>query len=120
MNKRNNLYLNSDNLNKIAIDDFERSCKTLELDKVLEKVAEYAATEGARERISALRPSVSIEKIKEMQKQVSEAKLYVETKGTPSFGGAKDITRHIELARKGAMLSMQMLLRRMLLQRMTV
>ena len=61
MNKRNNLYLNSDNLNKIAIDDFERSCKTLELDKVLEKVAEYAATEGARERISALRPSVSIE-----------------------------------------------------------
>ena len=45
-----------------------------------------------------------------MQKQVSEAKLYVETKGTPSFGGAKDITRHIELARKGAMLSMQMLL----------
>ena len=49
MNKRNNLYLNSDNLNKIAIDDFERSCKTLELDKVLEKVAEYAATEGARE-----------------------------------------------------------------------
>ena len=110
MNKRNNLYLNSDNLNKIAIDDFERSCKTLELDKVLEKVAEYAATEGARERISALRPSVSIEKIKEMQKQVSEAKLYVETKGTPSFGGAKDITRHIELARKGAMLSMQMLI----------
>jgi len=110
MNKNNNLYLNSDNLNKIAIDDFERSCKTLELDKVLEKVAEYAATEGAREKISSLRPSVSIEKIKEMQKQVSEAKLYVETKGTPSFGGAKDITRHIELARKGAMLSMQMLL----------
>ena len=110
MNKRNNLYLNSDNLNKIAIDDFERSCKTLELDKVLEKVAEYAATEGARERISALRPSVSIERIREMQKQVSEAKLYVETKGTPSFGGAKDITRHIELARKGAMLSMQMLI----------
>lgn len=110
MNERNNLYLNSDNLNKIAIDDFERSCKTLELDKVLEKVAEYAATEGAREKISSLRPSVSLEKIKEMQKQVSEAKLYVETKGTPSFGGAKDITRHIELARKGAMLSMQMLL----------
>ena len=110
MNEKNNLYLNSDNLNKIAIDDFERSCKTLELDKVLEKLSEYAATEGAREKVKVLRPSVSLEKIKEMQKQVSEAKLYVETKGTPSFGGAKDITRHIELARKGAMLTMQMLL----------
>ena len=110
MNEKNNLYLNSDNLNKIAIDDFERSCKTLELDKVLEKLTEYAATEGAREKIKALRPSVSLEKIREMQKQVSEAKFYVETKGTPSFGGAKNIERHIELARKGAMLSMQMLL----------
>lgn len=110
MNEKNNLYLSSDNLNRIAIDDFERSCKTLELDKVLEKLAEFAATEGAKEKIKTLRPSVSLEKIKEMQKQVSEAKLYVETKGTPSFGGAKDIKRHIELSRKGAMLSMQMLL----------
>ncbi len=110
MNKNNNLYLNSDNLNKLAIEDFERSCRTLELDKVLDILSEYAATEGAKEKIKTLRPSVSLEKIKEMQKQVSEAKFYVETKGTPSFGNAKNIVRHIEMARKGAMLSMQMLL----------
>lgn len=110
MNKKNNLYLNSDNLNRIAIDDFERSCKTLELDKVLDMLSEYAPTEGAKEKIKHLRPSVSIEKIKELLKQVSEAKLYIETKGTPSFGAIKDITKHIELARKGGMLSMQMLL----------
>ncbi len=110
MNERNNLYLNSDQLNKVAIDDFERACKTLELDKVLSLLADFAATEGAKQKIKTLRPSVSIEKIKDMQKQVSEAKLYIETKSTPSFGGAKDITRHIEMARKGAMLSMQALL----------
>ena len=110
MKEKNNLILNSDQLNKIASDDFEHACKTLELDKVLDILCEYAATEGAKKKISTLRPSVSLEMIKDMQKQVSQAKMYIETKGTPSFGGAKDITRHIEMARKGAMLSMSSLL----------
>ena len=110
MENRNNLYLDSDALNRLSADDFERARKTLELDKVLELLATYAATEGAKQRIAALRPSVSIEKIRDLQKQVSEAKLYLQTKGSPSFNAAKDVTRHIEMARKGAMLSMPALL----------
>lgn len=110
MRGNNNLILNSDNLNKITTDDFLHACTTLELDKVLDILCQYAQTEGAKKKISELRPSVSIEIIKQMQKQVSEAKVYIETKGTPSFGMAKDINRHIEMARKGAMLSMASLL----------
>ena len=110
MKQKNNLYLDSDALNKLASDDFGRACKTLEFDKVLEILASFAPTEGAKEKIAALHPSVSIERIRELQKQVSEAKLYIETKGTPSFGGAKDITRHMTMAAKGAMLSMSALL----------
>lgn len=109
--KNNNLYFNSDSLNQSASsEDFERACKTLEFEKVLSILASFAATEGAKEKIMTLRPSVSIEKIRDRQKEVSEAKFYIETKGTPSFGGAKDVTRNIAMAKKGAMLSMSALL----------
>lgn len=109
--KNNNLYFNSDSLNQSASsEDFERACKTLEFEKVLSILASFAATEGAKEKIMTLRPSVSIEKIRDRQKEVSEAKFYIETKGTPSFGGAKDVTKHIAMAQKGAMLSMSALL----------
>ena len=109
--KNNNLYFNSDSLKQSASsDDFERACKTLEFEKVLSSLASFAATEGAKEKIMTLRPSVSIEKIRDRQKEVSEAKFYTETKGTPSFGGAKDVTKPIAMAQKGAMLSMSALL----------
>ena len=108
--KNNNLYFNSDSLNQSAGEDFERACKTLEFDKVLSILSSFAATEGAKEKIMLLRPSVSIEKIRDWQSEVSEANLYIETKGTPSFGGAKDVTKHIAMAQKGAMLSMGALL----------
>ena len=54
----NNLYLNSDNLNSINYDGFERACKTLEFDKVLDILSTYSSTDGAKERIAALRPGV--------------------------------------------------------------
>ena len=109
--KNNNLYFNSDSLKQNASsDNFERACKTLEFEKVLSILASFAATEGAKEKIMTLRPSVSIEKIRDRQKEVSEAKFYTETKGTPSFGGAKDVTKPIAMAQKGAMLSMSALL----------
>lgn len=109
--KNNNLYFNSDSLKQNASsDNFERACKTLEFEKVLSILASFAATEGAKEKIMTLRPSLSIEKIRDRQKEVSEAKFYTETKGTPSFGGAKDVTKPIAMAQKGAMLSMSALL----------
>ncbi len=110
MKERNNLYLNSDNLNKIATDDFSRACKTLEFDKVLEILSGYASTDGAKTEIMQICPSVSPEIIKEKLRQVTEAKTYIETKGAPSFNSAKNIEQHIELAAKGGMLSMQSLL----------
>lgn len=82
--KNNNLYFNSDSLNQSASsEDFERACKTLEFEKVLSILASFATTEGAKEKIMTLRPSVSIEKIRDRQKEVSEAKFYIETKARP-------------------------------------
>ena len=110
MKSRNNLYISSDDLNRLSADDFKKALHTLEFDKVLDILASFAATESAKDRIREITPSVSLEHIKQMQRENAEASVYIETKGTPSFGGAKDITGHIDMARKGAMLSMSMLL----------
>lgn len=108
--KNNNLFLRSDSLGSYETEDFERACKTLEFDKVLSLLSTYAATEGAKQAVLKLRPHVSIERIRKQLSEVSEAKLYTETKGTPSFGGVRDITRSMAMAQKGAMLSMGALL----------
>ncbi|MBP5244906.1 MAG: endonuclease MutS2 [Clostridia bacterium] len=108
---KNNLMLNSDNLNKSADRGaFERAMKTLELDKVLELVKDCASTEKGKEKIAKLFPSTSKDTIIKNLKETSEAKLYVQTKTSPSFMGAKDITKSIKTARKGGMLSMRQLL----------
>ncbi|MBO4343444.1 MAG: hypothetical protein J5844_02190 [Clostridia bacterium] len=108
---KNNLMLNSDNLNKSAEKGaFERAMKTLELDKVLELVKVYASTEKGKEKIAKLFPSTSKETIIKNLKETSEAKQYVQTKTSPSFMGAKDITKSIKTAKKGGMLSMRQLL----------
>ena len=108
--KENNLYLDSDALNELTYDSFKRAVTTLELDKVLSILSSYASIDGAKSRIASLRPSVSYEMIVNMQKEVTEAKAYLDVKGAPSFGSAKDITEYMAMASKGAMLSMQALL----------
>ncbi len=107
---KNNLILNSDNLNKSFAGSFERAMTTLELDKVLDAVQKYASTEKGREKVLKLSPSVSPEAINKALKETTEAKLYVQTKTSPSFMGAKDITKSIKTAKKGGMLSMKQLL----------
>lgn len=108
--KDNNLYLSSDELNSISGEYFKKACKTLEFDKVLDILSGYAATEGAKEKILKITPSVSFEKINEMLSEVSEARLYLQSKGKPSFYSVKDITNHISLAAKGGMLAAKALL----------
>ena len=110
MNKRNNLTLSSDNLNKLAFDDFSKAVKTLEFDKILGKLISYCPVEAAHETIFNISPSVSAEEIKKRLKETSEAKLLIQTKSSPSFTGTRDITNHIARAEKGSCLNMKELL----------
>lgn len=110
MKNRNNLTLSSDNLNKISFDDFSKAIKTLEFDKILGILASYCPIEAAHEKILEISPSVSAEEIKKGLKETSEAKLLIQTKGSPSFGGTRDITSHLARADKGSCLGMKELL----------
>ncbi len=89
---------------------FEKAFLSLEFDKIKQMLLDCTAVEGSRELLATLSPSVSIERIRYMQKQTSEAKTMTAAKGAPSFGGVKNIRRSIERCEKGAALNMAELL----------
>lgn len=62
-------------------------------------------THGAKQRALALVPSTNINQVIILQNQTTDAKMLTSFKGTPSFGGTKDITDSVERAVKGAVLT---------------
>ena len=87
MKNRNNLKLSSDNLNRMAFDNFSKAMRTLEFEKILSRLISYCPIEAAHEKIHEIAPSVSAEEIKKRLRETSEAKLLIQTKSSPSFSG---------------------------------
>lgn len=89
---------------------FERALRVLEYEKVLARVADCAETEGARQRILALRPGVNERIVKQMLLQTDDAKYLIGLKGAPTFGDVHDIGPAVDRAKKNAKLSLRELL----------
>lgn len=100
----------SDDISLVARHGFEKAYTSLEFDKIIEMLCECTSVEGAKEILKNISPSVSLENIRYMQKQTSEAKNMMASKGTPSFGGVRDIANSLERCEKGASLNMAELL----------
>ncbi|MBR4309231.1 MAG: endonuclease MutS2, partial [Oscillospiraceae bacterium] len=90
---------------------YEKSLKKLELDIVLEKLAECATSEEAKGRCRSLLPLADAEEIRILQQQTSAAVKLISLKGTPSFYGLKDVGPSLERADRGGCLSTTELLR---------
>ncbi|MBR5309335.1 MAG: endonuclease MutS2 [Clostridia bacterium] len=104
-NLEENRIFTSDSVNSIAFDGFKKAVVTLEFDKILNMLSDCAPFEGCEETIKEIMPSVSRDFIVTMQKQTTEAKNLVMTKGAPSFCGIKDISNALFRADKGASLN---------------
>ena len=90
---------------------YEKSLKKLELDTVLEKLAECATSEEAKERCRGLLPLEDAEEILILQQQTTAAVKLISLKGTPSFHGLKDVGPSLERADRGGCLTTTELLR---------
>ncbi|MBR2716882.1 MAG: endonuclease MutS2 [Oscillospiraceae bacterium] len=88
----------------------EKSLKTIELPAVLELLAAICSSEGAREAALALRPSADVRQVRERLAETTDAKRMVETKGSPSFSGLKDVRSNLARADLGGMLNTRELL----------
>ena len=83
----------------------EKALHTLEYDKIIEKLVGYAVSPMAKERAVALRPSAAMSDIIIWQEETTEATTMVLKKGTPSFGGFREIRPQLKRASMAGILS---------------
>ncbi|HMD90982.1 MAG TPA: endonuclease MutS2 [Anaerolineaceae bacterium] len=76
----------------------EKTIKTLEYPKVLERLASYAAFSVSVELAQALRPTDDLELALQRQTRTSEARRLLSTQSEVGVGGARDIRSQVDLA----------------------
>lgn len=84
--------------------------KTLELDKILDMLAEKTAIASTRSKISEIKPSNDIKEVELLLKRTDDAYRLIAHFAAPSFGSVKDITNTVKRAEASAVLSMRELL----------
>ena len=89
---------------------FEKSVKTLELPAVLELLSKEAVSIPAKEMVLTLRPTDSEYEVKRRLGETTAAKTMMVLKGSPSFGGVRDVRSSLSRANIGGMLNTRELL----------
>ena len=83
----------------------EKALHTLEYDKIIQKLVGYAVSPMAKERAAELRPSSAISDIAIWQQETTEATVMALKKGSPSFGGFREIRPQLKRASMAGVLS---------------
>lgn len=92
------------------MNEMNRHLKAIELDKVLNMVAERACNEDAKETILNLRPESNLQLVADLLKKTEDAYILLAKFGGPAFGGLKNVNNALARAKAGAMLTMKELL----------
>ena len=87
-----------------------KALKTLEYDKIINQLTEYAASPLGKELCRGLAPSSDLEEIRTWQAQTTDAVTRVRLKGTTSFAGVRDIRDSLKRLEIGSSLSIPELL----------
>ncbi len=90
---------------------YEKSILTLELPVVLEKIAQYAVSDGAKERIRAIRPYRYLEDIRLSLGEITDALRLMASRSAPAFSGLYDVTVQLRRVEIGGTLGPAELLR---------
>lgn len=88
----------------------QKALKTLEYDKIINQLTEYAASPLGKDLCRSLVPSSDLEEIRTWQAQTTDAVTRVRLKGTTSFSGVRDIRDSLKRLEIGSSLSIPELL----------
>ncbi len=88
-----------------------KNFKSLELDKILEKLAEETSFEDARNMALNLEPSTGLFEANELLKETYDAHMLTGRFGSPAFGNLHNMTNALRRAEAGAVLTPLELLR---------
>ncbi len=89
----------------------EKHLKVLELDKVLEMLAEGCSCADTAERARQLRPLTDADQVKALLQESWDAHMLLGRFGSPSFGGVRNVSNSLRRAQAGGVLTMLELLR---------
>ena len=81
-----------------------RTLRLLELDKILARLEEAAASDLGRDRVRALKPVSKPDEVRRRLAETSEARRFFEAGKTAPFGGIRDISTHLQSAAIGSVL----------------
>lgn len=88
-----------------------RHYKTLELDKILDRLAALTSVEDAHKMALELEPQFDLKKVQNLLEQTDDAFVISGKFGAPSFGGAVNCTGNLRRAQAGGCLTTAELLR---------
>lgn len=83
--------------------------QTLEFQKILEMLCEYAVSEEAKKSLLKMEPSLSEAEVCNRTKETTEARMIYDVQGNPPMSERKEIEMILSLAKKGGMLSPEQL-----------
>jgi DNA mismatch repair protein MutS2 len=81
----------------------EKTLRTLEFDKILERLAGYTDFAASREKALALRPTTDLEEARQRQALTGEARRLLDTHSL-TIGGARDVREQADRAARAAIL----------------
>ncbi|MBQ8016346.1 MAG: endonuclease MutS2, partial [Clostridia bacterium] len=92
------------------LNSFEKHAKSLEFDKVLERLAEFTSCDDARYNAIHLKPETNLDLARALLNQTVDAHMLLARFGGPSFGGLKNVNNALSRANAGSVLNTKELL----------
>ena len=89
---------------------FEKSIRTLELPRVLQKLSDQAVSAEAKARALRVRPETEAEEVLRLLDQTDAARAMIGLHGSPSFSGVKPVAEALDRADRGGSLNTRELL----------
>lgn len=89
---------------------YDKHAKSIEFDKVLEKLAEYTSCEDAKYDALHLKPETNLDLARALLSQTADAHMLLARFGGPSFGGLKNVNNALSRANAGSVLNTKELL----------
>ncbi len=90
--------------------NFDKHAKSLEFDKVLERLADFTGCDDARYDALHLKPESNLDLARALLSQTVDAHMLLARFGGPSFGGLKNVNNALSRANAGSVLNAKELL----------
>ncbi len=92
------------------MNSYDKHAKSLEFDKVLERLAEFTSCDDARYNAMHLKPESNLDLARALLNQTVDAHMLLARFGGPSFGGLKNVNNALSRANAGSVLNTKELL----------